>query len=409
MTAVRRHVLVVDRDRIAGLISKMLVREYSTDVVSDGIKAVDKLRKLLPSVLVVDAEIPGNGIALTELVGISPKFHSIPVILTSANPSSQMVIKARNAGAQSYLAKPFGPTELHRRIGTVLSNVPAEKKGVIQDRVKKIENLPAFPAAHAEILKLARNVETTSDEMAEKIQLDPSLLATVFKLVNSTYYGFQEKVDSLNLAVTLLGLREIANLVMSAQVFKILGTYEGGGLDLQEFWKHSVGTAFIVRTLARKYKIDAGVAFLAGMLHDLGKVVLDRCFSDYYRPVLKKARVEGTPLANVEQDVLGLNHADVGGQLAMEWKFGDHLLDCIRHHHSPSKAQCDKRLVCLVHLADVICRQLKFGSDTDTVVPEVDEQALRQLSLGRSGVRLFAEAARTDIDNAESFLTALHN
>ncbi len=123
----------------------------------------------------------------------------------------------------------------------------------IRSRMAGIEGLPSFPATHTEITKLARSGEASREEITDKIQLDPILLATVFRLANSAHFEFRKTIDSLLLAVTLLGLEEIANLVMSVQAFEKLGNHEGGaGLELEAFWKHSVGTAFVARAIARR-------------------------------------------------------------------------------------------------------------------------------------------------------------
>ena len=442
MSETEKQVLIVDRDRVADLISKMLVGKYSTEVAADGLRAVNMLRELLPDVMVVDVDIPGNGIKLTELVGISPKYSSVPIILMSANPTLDMVARAQNAGASAYMSKPFGPSELQDRVGSVLSLPSAspsseasvrteiasqasqnsseleektdqeeasdETSATIRKRVQKIEGLPSFPATHAEILKLAESEESSSGDIADKMRLDPSLLATVFKLVNSSHYGFSKAVDSLKLAVTLLGLEEIANLVMAAQVFEKMGNYEdGAGLDLLAFWKHSVGTAFVARAIAKKLHTETESAFLAGMLHDLGKVVLDRYFADYYASVFGLIKSEGILIVRAEQEILGLSHTDIGGQLATEWKFADNYLNSILYHHHPQNARRYHRLVCLVHLADVLCRQLGYGSGGDDLVPEIDESVLEHFSLGEKGMKILTEVAQADLDHADSFLSAL--
>ena len=106
-----RKVLVVDQERLGNLIVKMLKQEYfNADLASDGLKALSKLRTQKPEIIVADAAVPGGGIKLAELVGISPKYKNVPVILTSANPTPDMIIRARNAGCSSYLAKPFRPS-----------------------------------------------------------------------------------------------------------------------------------------------------------------------------------------------------------------------------------------------------------------------------------------------------------
>ncbi len=437
-----KQVLIVDQERFSALIAKMLPASYETDTVSDGMQAIKKLRSSKPELIVVEQDIPGNGIKLAELVGMSPKYSGIPIILVSANPSSDTIIRSRNAGVSAYLAKPFRPSELQSRIESAFRAAKAaapdpakadggadgpgesapgasgspdeaeeEQQGegaAIQQRVKQIEGLPPFPATHAEIIKQAKGDEASSEDLVGTIQMDPSFLATVLKLVNSSYYGFRKKVDSLSLAVTLLGMEEIANLVLSAQVFEQLGGYdEGGGLDPKEFWRHSVGTAFVARAIAKKLQTEVEAAFIAGMLHDVGKVVLDRFFADYYGTVLEIVQSEEKSLHDAEVEILGLSHAEVGGQLATEWKFSENVLNFILHHHYPKASRRHQRLVCVVHMANAITRELKFGSGGDDLVPDAEESVLERFHLGDRGLSVLREAGEADLGDAESFLSAL--
>lgn len=438
-----RNILVVDQERLGALIVKMLNQEQlGSELATDGIKAITKLRSFSPDLVVADVNIPGGGIRLAELIGMNPRLQKIPVILTSANPTPDIVIRARNAGCSSYLAKPFRPSELTKRIENALAemalvppptppsadgeagsqsatgsheapeadahNESAEESSDIISRVKTIEGLPSFPSTHAEILKLAKSDNATSDDIADKLQLDPGLLATIFKLVNSSAYGFNKQVKDLSLAVTLLGLEEIANLVLAAQVFDKLGSYEdGAGLDLKEFWRHSVGTAFVARAIAKKLNTEVESAFLAGMMHDLGKIILDRYFGDYYKAVFETIASEEVAIAQAETEILGVNHAAVGGQLAEEWKFPKNYLNAIAYHHDVRNAPRYQRLVCIIHLADIICRELEYGNGGDDLKPEPDENALDRFSLGDRGMNILREEAQEELEGAESFLAAL--
>ena len=164
---------------------------------------------------------------------------------------------------------------------------------------------------------------------------------------------------------------------MAAQIFENLGNYEdGAGLDLHEFWRHSVGTAFCSRAIAKKLNTEVDSAFLAGMLHDLGKIILDRYFSDYYQSVFEIVHDEDLAIVQAEMEILGLTHASIGGQLAEEWKFPKTYLNAITHHHNPKYAPRYQRLVCLIHLADVVCRELEFGNGGDSQTPQHDDSAL---------------------------------
>lgn len=435
------QILVVDQERLGSLIAKMLKQgSYESDVAVDGIKALTMLRTLSPDLIVADVDIPGGGIKLAELVGLNPKYQNIPIILMSANPTPDIIIRARNAGCSSYLAKPFRPSELQSRIELALKTPlvpPPATNGESQSsddaeapknqaktedaaeeeddgaanilkRVKSIEGLPSFPSTHAEILTLAKSEDATSDDIAEKMQLDPGLLATIFKLVNSSYYGFNKQVKDLPLAITLLGLEEIANPVLAVQVFEQLGSYENGaGLDLQEFWRHSIGTAFVARAVAKKLNTEVESAFLAGMLHDLGKIILDRYFGEFYGAVFEIINSEDISIAQAEQEVLGLTHAAVGGQLAEEWKFPKTFLNAILYHHQPNSAARYQRLVCIIHIADAICRQIGYGSGGDKQQPDPEDGALDRFSLGERGMAILTEAATEELESADSFLSAL--
>jgi putative nucleotidyltransferase with HDIG domain len=412
--------------RFSSLIAKMLWGTFATSTATTGVQAIEYLRTNRPDLLVVEESIPGGGLRFCELMAMSPNFSDLPIILMSVTPSPDGILRARAAGVNTYLAKPFRPSELQKRIDNIFAPVetsqdPAEANPAsaavvqdpdagktIRDRLKQIEGLPPFPATHAQILELANSDKSSSEEIAEQLQMDPSLLASIFKMVNSSAYGFQKKVDSLKLAVTLLGLEEIANLVMTAQIFKNLGDYEGGsGFDRDGFWKHSVGTAFITRTIAKKLQTEVESAFLAGMLHDLGKVVLDRCFADYYRAVLDQCEKEHLWIGEAEQQLLGLTHADVGGQLATEWKFAEKYLYSILHHHEPEATGRYQRLTSLVHIADHMCRSFGYGSGGDDQVPELDPAVLDRFSLGERGYGILVGLAEKELEGASSFLAAL--
>ncbi len=438
----QKNILVVDQERLGSLILKMLHKDQlGSELATDGLKAITKLRTFAPDLIVADVNIPGGGIRLAELVAMNPRLQNVPVILMSANPTPDIVIRARNAGASSYLAKPFRPSELTNRITMALSQPPpappkavesaksdpeapndikgtedkpegededSEQGSDIISRVKSIEGLPSFPSTHAEILKLAKSDDASSDDIADKLQLDPGLLATMFKLVNSSAYGFNKQVKDLSLAVTLLGLEEIANLVLAAQVFDKLGNYDdGAGLDLKEFWRHSVGTAFVARAVARKLNTEVESAFLAGMMHDLGKIILDRYFGDYYKAVFDVIGGEDITILQAEKEILGVTHAAVGGQLAEEWKFPKNYLNAIAYHHDVRTAPRYQRLVCIIHLADVICRRLEYGNGGDNQKPDPDDSALDRFSLGERGFKILVEVAEEELEGAASFLAAL--
>ena len=153
--------------------------------------------------------------------------------------------------------------------------------------------------------------------------------------------------------------------------------------------------------------MEIEASFLGGMLHDVGKIVLDRFFGKFYVPVLEQAKEEQISLYDAEKDTLGVSHSDIGGQLAKEWNFSANYVNSIMHHHTPRQTRRHRRLLAVVHLADAIYRELEFGNSGDDTPPKIDESVLDQFNLGDRGMQILKEAAEEDLENANSFLSGL--
>jgi DNA-binding response OmpR family regulator len=182
MSEDKPNILIVDQERFSSLITKMLSGRYESATVVDGPTAINQLRESPPDVLIAEEGV--GGIRLAELVGMSEKYAHIPIILTSAKPSPDTIIKSRNAGISTFLAKPFRPSELISRIDAAISETAGmngdaggheateeekkERSASFKDRVKQIDGLPSFPATHADIMKLAKSDDASSEDLAER-------------------------------------------------------------------------------------------------------------------------------------------------------------------------------------------------------------------------------------------------
>ena len=304
-----------------------------------------------------------------------------------------------------------GPT----RRAPVPESEEEQERGVaekIKERMQSIDGLPPFPATHAKIMELANSDELDSEAAADQIQMDPNFLASVLKLSNSEHYGFARRIDSLKTAVTLLGVPEISNLAMSLQVFQEMGDYEReSAFDQTAFWKHAVGTAFIARAIARKLSAEVETPFMGGFLHDIGKMVLDRFFTDFYAEATVLAHQKKKPVMEAEFETIGITHAYVGGCLAVNWQFSDTLTEAIVCHHDPSKARRYMKLASLVHVANAICNHLKFGSSGEVVSQTSADpmlgKALWKLGMGPQAFEKLVAMGEKTLDDATFFLEVL--
>jgi putative nucleotidyltransferase with HDIG domain len=216
--------------------------------------------------------------------------------------------------------------------------------------------LPTLPLVASRLLEAIADPDTYSEEIARIVALDPALTARTLRLANSDFYGFPRKVGSVELAVVVLGGPTVRDLVLSAAVFQTLGA---SGSELGALWDHSMATGVAARALAdcAGYRL-AGEAYAAGVLHDVGKVVLRQSFPDRFEGVLALARAQRISIAEAERGVLGSDHAEVGGWLAERWGLPADLVEAIAFHHRPDQAVVNPELTNMTHLANALAERM---------------------------------------------------
>lgn len=235
----------------------------------------------------------------------------------------------------------------------------------IREKIESIGQLPTFPETASEVVKLVNNSSVSMRQISNVIGQDPSLAAKVLKFVNSAFYGLHQSVSSLQLALVMLGIREIRNIVIGLSVFKTFDKANHSKLfDKVRFWQHSVSTGQIARSISTKLSIQMeGEEFTAGLLHDMGRIVFDQFFPEEFGRAWKSSISDSIPLHEAEKNELGVDHAEIGAWMASKWNLPLNLVDAIRCHHEPSKAEHGKILVAVVSLANMLCKieGVKFG------------------------------------------------
>lgn len=269
----------------------------------------------------------------------------------------------------------------------------------LRSRVEKIRNLPTLPKVGMKILELASDPDVSMSELSQAIHQDPSLAARVLRIANSPFYGMVRQVDSLKLALVILGLNEVRNIALGISLFNVVkGMNTHVTYDREKFWYHSAGCGIAARILARKLEFrNEGTDFVSGLLHDIGKIIIDEYFCPEFVLIFNKTVTHKTTMLQAEREFLGASHQEVGSWLAEKWRIPETLCDAILYHHdlpeNERPAIKDPKLAALCHLAEAFCETHEVGWDGDAGHNDLrDRQAWDSLLSGQDNY------ATADID-----------
>ncbi len=225
-----------------------------------------------------------------------------------------------------------------------------------------VERMPAFPRSVQKILELTRNINCLPKELVAVIEKDPVMTVKILKVINSAYYSLPSKITSVGQSVVYLGINTIKNLALGFAAVGILPRMNAAGFDIQRYLLHSLVVAATARQLATQFSkgaADPGDCYIAGLLHDFGKVVFAQFLAAEFRDALGHSAENRVSLHESEMAMIGVDHGLVGAMLAKRWAFPDHLVDCIRDHHDYT-AEPSAMMDCL-RVADQIVRFREIG------------------------------------------------
>lgn len=246
--------------------------------------------------------------------------------------------------------------------------------------VHGLDDLPALPAAVLELLRSVDEDDVDLAVLAEKVSHDPALTAKTLRLANSSLYGLQVEVSTVRQAITYLGLQTTRNLIKAVAITRCFTDSRCAGFNHEAFWRHSIACAICAKALARHARFHQDYAFTAGLLHDIGKLVLVTCFPRHYEAVLAWRARHDSVLLDAERAVLDIDHVQAGLALAEHWHFSDTMRLAIGGHHAPEQAGASF-LATIVHVADAIAHALDLARVDDEMVPPLSEAAWNQLLL----------------------------
>jgi putative nucleotidyltransferase with HDIG domain len=237
------------------------------------------------------------------------------------------------------------------------------------DIIRSVRDLPSLPQVVMELQATMQQEDIDTHALAARITLDSALTAKTLRLANSSFYGMPNKVTTIHQAISILGFHSIRTLVTACSVTTSFGPDRDPRFDFEAFWRHAIATAVCARVLAPHFKLNPDSAFTAGLLHDIGALVIVSKFPEAYQEVASHQREHDCQAMTAERTVLGIDHAAIGRALTAHWRFPPAIQEAVAEHHAIPGQGAKVSLATVVNLANVLAHALDLSGTQDDQVP----------------------------------------
>jgi HD-like signal output (HDOD) protein len=278
-----------------------------------------------------------------------------------------------------------------------------------------ISRMPSLSTTVVKVLDTCNDPKASANDLQRVISLDPVLTARVLKLINSAYYSLGKPVASLSRAIIMLGVNTVKNLALSSAIFDNLNSRNPGlSFSADEFWGHSLSVGVVAKLLANFTGVPATgheEYFVAGILHDIGKLPLHRKFPDNYHRICASANAGREALYRNEVKFLGIDHCAVGNIIGNKWHLGSTLLESLSYHHNPEEGTAHgRKFVSIIALANQLTLQLNIGNAGDHFAdPAKIEFLMADTGVDWTMLSELQGAVSGEIERAKSFLEVVQN
>jgi len=275
--------------------------------------------------------------------------------------------------------------------------------------IRRIDDLPTLPRTVFRITEMINNPRSSARDLAHVITDDQVLTARLLRLVNSSFYGFPQRITTITRAIVIIGFDAIRHLLLTTSVFDI---FSGRRSDLQNarenLWDHSLGCAVAAKVIGKHIRHDKiEELFVCALLHDIGKIVSMVYAQQDYEAVTHLAAEKDILLIDAEATLLTYTHSDIGRLLAERWNLPKMVAEVIFHHHTPDQAGAYAREAAVVHLADIFCRALQLGSGGDNRMPALNSSAWELLGLSEADIETMLPEVETGFSDISPFTDAI--
>lgn len=332
--------------------------EWDMHFIDSAAKALERMATEPFEVIVTDMKMPGMDGA--QLLGEVMRLHPPTIRLVLSGHADRDAVLRLVGPAHQYLCKPCNAEELRSAIRRALALRDLLSNDQLKELASRVRSLPSLPALHEQLTGEMAKPEPSLEKVAEIISRDPGMTAKVLQLVNSAFFGLPEPASTAADAVFFLGLTTIRALVLSLQVFSLFDTRSVKTFSADELARHSWRTGILARQLcrtaapARKMEDQC---FLAGLLHDVGRLILADGLPGPYEAILKQASESGRPAGEIEREQFGATHAELGAYLLGLWGLPNPVVEAVALHHQEVDYDAPFSPTAAVQIADALARE----------------------------------------------------
>ncbi|MDD2897483.1 MAG: HDOD domain-containing protein [Desulfuromonadaceae bacterium] len=272
--------------------------------------------------------------------------------------------------------------------------------------VEETSTVYSLPLFYERLNEVINHPRSSIDDISKVITEDQGLAARLLRLANSPMFGCYAQVESITKAATIIGIQQLRDLALGVSVMGVFKGIPKDLLNMTAFWRHSIACGTVARCLA-VYRRESNVErlFVAGMLHDMGQVVLAAALPEASRAILDEQCETGGLYLELERRHLGFDHAELGGAVLKKWKIPASIAEPVACHHNPGSAEQFRTETALVHVADIICHAMELGQGAEWVVPPLDEPAWDRLGLSPHLLSAVIKQSESQLEGAFSILS----
>jgi putative nucleotidyltransferase with HDIG domain len=281
---------------------------------------------------------------------------------------------------------------------------------IINRILKSIDTIPAFPATGNKVAQLLNKTDYSVLQVANVIKYDPAITANILKMANSAYFGSQHKISTINDAVMYLGQKNLLRAIQTAGISKYYKKGTSGYFDkATDLWEHSVAVALMSQILSKKITGEENTTlYTASLLHDVGKIILGEFVRDELKKITMLVSEQHMSFLEAEENVLGINHADLGGKIAEHWNFPIEIRDAISFHHRPDLLEKeDKIMPWIVYMADEACLMMGIGSSVEGLAQRAVGELLKKFNLRMRDLEKSMVLLSDDLNSAKDLISII--